>query len=210
MASILTFDELNSEDNRLGNIKAYEKYFSVMNLTESEIQERVDLATEFDKEFRGFFMLAISMLFLEKDLDRDALYNLAYSSYIDLLERYGYSSDLAREHASMICQEIVDTTIASQNLSNERLMSISRNEANSICNCQRDIRMMNLGYKYKKWITNVDGHERYTHGAAHGQIVDIGKPFWIGNSQMMYPMDTSLNAEAQEIINCRCKCDYFR
>ena len=55
-----------------------------------------------------------------------------------------------------------------------------------------------------KWDATGDGKTRETHAAADGQIRAYGEPFTVGGFSMMFPLDASLGAPAEEIINCRC------
>lgn len=58
------------------------------------------------------------------------------------------------------------------------------------------------GVKRKEWLTAIDGRQRDSHGAANGQIVEVGEPFRVGGYDMEYPGD--MNAPAEEVCNCRC------
>lgn len=51
-----------------------------------------------------------------------------------------------------------------------------------------------------------DGRTRHSHLAMDGQMVGLNEPFVSpSGSRMMFPGDTSLAAEAEETINCRCR-----
>jgi hypothetical protein len=54
----------------------------------------------------------------------------------------------------------------------------------------------------KQWIATADKRTRLTHLKAHGQVVDVGKPFKIDGALMMYPLDPK--GGPGETINCRC------
>jgi hypothetical protein len=55
------------------------------------------------------------------------------------------------------------------------------------------------------WSSAGDGRVRDTHAQMDGQSVSIDEPFISpSGSQMMYPGDGSLGADASEIIQCRC------
>lgn len=56
--------------------------------------------------------------------------------------------------------------------------------------------------------TGDDGRTRESHLQADGDEVGVDEPFTIGDSQMMYPGDTSLGASPEETINCRCRVSY--
>jgi len=56
------------------------------------------------------------------------------------------------------------------------------------------------------WDSAGDFRVRYSHRAMDGQKVGIDEPFVSPlGSQLMYPGDGSLGADASEIINCRCR-----
>jgi SPP1 gp7 family putative phage head morphogenesis protein len=54
----------------------------------------------------------------------------------------------------------------------------------------------------KEWLATADDRTRQSHLNAHGQVVDVDKPFNIGGYLMMYPNDPA--GPASETINCRC------
>jgi hypothetical protein len=56
----------------------------------------------------------------------------------------------------------------------------------------------------KTWSAILDKVTRPTHVEADDQTVPQEDPFIVGDSQLMFPGDTSLGASLDEIINCRC------
>lgn len=56
----------------------------------------------------------------------------------------------------------------------------------------------------KTWISLLDNVTREAHLDAHGQEVDIYKPYVVMNQLLMQPLDSSLGATLDNIINCRC------
>lgn len=62
----------------------------------------------------------------------------------------------------------------------------------------------------KVWLATEDSHTRQTHRDADGQEVGLDEPFQVGDSQLMYPGDSSLGADASEIVRCRCTEYYNR
>lgn len=60
----------------------------------------------------------------------------------------------------------------------------------------------------KDWDTIIDGLERDSHYKADGQTVGHNDAFLVGDSALLYPGDTSLGAELEEIVNCRCSATY--
>ena len=57
-----------------------------------------------------------------------------------------------------------------------------------------------------------DGRVRHTHIRLDEQKIGIFEHFDVGKTQMMFPRDTSLGADAfpEEIINCRCSLRYTK
>ena len=60
------------------------------------------------------------------------------------------------------------------------------------------------GMTEKEWLTEIDGRERDSHHSANKQRRAMDQPFDVGTSQLMHPLDSSLGASPDEIINCRC------
>lgn len=58
----------------------------------------------------------------------------------------------------------------------------------------------------KQWCTSGLPNVRESHQEVDGMIVDENEPFELPGGSLMYPHDTSLQADASEIINCACAC----
>ena len=58
----------------------------------------------------------------------------------------------------------------------------------------------------KQWAISGLGNTRASHEAMDGETVDEDEPFILPGGLMMYPHDTSMGADAGEIINCACAC----
>jgi hypothetical protein len=56
----------------------------------------------------------------------------------------------------------------------------------------------------KQWVISGLGNTRASHELMDGVIVDEDEPFSLPGGMMMYPHDTSMGADASEIINCAC------
>jgi len=56
----------------------------------------------------------------------------------------------------------------------------------------------------KTWMAILDDHTREDHADADGQEVAEDEPFEVGGEELMEPMDDSLGASPENIINCRC------
>lgn len=86
-----------------------------------------------------------------------------------------------------------------------RAETIARTETIGASNAASTIAAEATGLKLNKsWLSTRDSRVRDTHAAADGQIVPMSEPFSVGGSQLMFPGDSSLGADAREIVNCRC------
>lgn len=64
--------------------------------------------------------------------------------------------------------------------------------------------MRQNGIEREEWVTAGDERVRDSHADANGQTVGIDEAFSVGDSQLLFPGDGSLGADAGEVINCRC------
>lgn len=92
-------------------------------------------------------------------------------------------------------------------LSKERANVIALNEANWIFN-NKEFFEARDNKKTKTWHTALDEKVRITHIALEGVTIPMDEPFHVGSYLMMYPLDSSLGAGAEEIVNCRCTVSY--
>lgn len=58
----------------------------------------------------------------------------------------------------------------------------------------------------KQWCISGLGNTRESHYVMDGVEVDENEPFFLEGGVVFYPHDTSMNADAAEIINCACTC----
>lgn len=56
----------------------------------------------------------------------------------------------------------------------------------------------------KRWRSASQERTRRTHREANNQVVPFDEPFIVGGEKLMFPGDSSLNASAKNLINCRC------
>lgn len=85
-----------------------------------------------------------------------------------------------------------------------RVEMIARTEAMKASNFGSQLLFQAYGATANEWIATMDNRVRPSHAAADGQVRPIGVPFEVGSSLMLYPLDGSLGAPAEEIVNCRC------
>lgn len=129
-------------------------------------------------------------------------------------------SDVATETAAKIKTEIGLSMIGAETPSavvgrvgklvdggRGRALTIVRTEmgrAFSVANQERmtQAREVLPGLK-KQWRRSGKLHSRVTHDLADGQVVDIDKPFKVGDVMLMYPRDPE--APPRETVNCGCE-----
>lgn len=108
--------------------------------------------------------------------------------------------DAAKEIDSLYLDDIIPN----------RSEVIARTEIVGASNQASNFAAEETGLKLKKeWIRTYDDRIRDTHKDVTEKPIAMDKPFSVGVSLMMYPGDSSLGADAGEIINCRCTVGYI-
>ena len=149
---LLKFDEANILQKYQSNYQgyfSYEDYFSVMDISDDEKQERIALAKKLERVFLLMFALYIS-----EEADEDEIFTEAYKNYIEEAKSFlnaKENSAYIEQHARQVIQNIIDVTNdnieededgdeetedkkESYFLSLKRAMAIAANEANAIGN----------------------------------------------------------------------------
>lgn len=83
-------------------------------------------------------------------------------------------------------------------------IAVTRTEVNAVGNLAALDAAYRSGKRFKTWVTFGDNKVRPSHKAVNGARIPIDEAFAVGNSKMMFPNDTFLGADAEEIVNCRC------
>lgn len=189
---------------------SYEQYFGEMKLTEAEKKARISLAEQLEIIFLYYFLL----LGEEQPTDYKQMIYDRYVTVANDFIKADKTPSYIDEYARKLTDEIVDVTNRHPKevyyTSKERAMLISANEANVLGNYRQQIEAVKGGKKYKTWMTMRDDKVRHTHMEVNGARVGIFDAFIVGNSQMMYPKDSLLGAEMQEIAGCRCVVKYSK
>lgn len=237
---MLPFDELNrlNKKNRPQRSIDIHKYFSEMELPESEIRIREEFAKETeDTIFRSmayiYSILASGLLYLLES----AKTQLA-DSITETLREYTYPDTETLLYIKNYANEFVETTVRNSQeyfiLENQTVETIesdetieadeelpdywfsedrarynAENEANTIFNHEQYRQAKHDGLLFKQWLTMKDERVRETHVEVGDTITPIDQPFLVGDSLMNFPKDTSLGAGPEEVVNCRCTVRYF-
>ena len=185
-------------------------FFDGMYLTDSEKEERKDLA-------RNIFIVLSAILTIISannvlGNEHDTQY---YEDYVrDNLQtayRNAFGNEKYNSQVSTFAKEFVDSTMRHINetpyfTSEERAIVNAETQTNSAFNRNQYEEAIERGKTKKVWVTMHDARVRKTHVAADEQETDIDKPFVVGSSLMQYPCDP--DGHAKEIVNCRCTCIY--
>ena len=107
---------------------------------------------------------------------------------------------MAQQYSNKLLRQRGETIARTETM---KALSAGRHEAVAqlIENPNNDVQAQDIKVK---WDSAGDGKVRPTHAAANGQTVQYGDPFIVGGFSMLHPLDSSLGAPAEEVINCRC------
>ena len=201
----LRFDELHSLSR-----KTYEKYFDVMPLSEDQKTDRVLIAMALEDRFLEILSLAEIRQKQDKPWLGEIieLFTLAFLA----VANRRVDDDEIRAKAERFGQEVGLSTFQHQGeeyfTSADRAINMSATEANAIM-CYGELAdAIKRGCTTKTWKTILDGREREWHHEEDGVTVPITEPFEVGGELLMYPLDDSLGASADNIANCRCCAIY--
>ena len=215
------FDQLNNIATQKESKRSIpiERYFDEMELTEEQKEERITLAYDLQKVFNDLFTLIAAFIMAGSDVDYEMLSGIAVMRYLDALKTQGIDLDdkyyTLNDYVARIVSEIVLTTKEHETedayyLSKDRATNISENESNVIFNNVDMQRAIDKGYTQKEWRTFRDSRVRHTHTMTDGVTIGIYDAFHVGDSEMLFPKDDSLGADAKEIVNCRCVLKYHK
>lgn len=204
------FDELNTPSE--SKIIPIEQYFDEMELTESQKDKRKEFAESMEEIMLFIFALFLTMKeynYIRKNYiiqQLEVRYSDIVSKYVDI-DRY------LEDYIAEFSADTVETTIRNGDTayftSGDRAILIAENESHFTFSRNEYYEAIKSGKTKKQWTDIRDKKERKTHREVGGMVLPIREPFVVGNSLMMYATDKSLNAEAKELINCRCTTRYF-
>ena len=235
---LTNFDELNTlsttETTKDDRQKATRKkipihdYFENMQISEEEKEKRVRLANLLLADV--LFLFALS----KRNQDHHYLSETFQKIYLSSVKKVTEPDQKMQRYIRKVCDSIVKTTLkgrtepgetqtqserdhsnaskTSQNnyaLSIERATNVAENEANAILNGEEYSNAVKNGCTKKRWKSYRDEKVRADHADVDGQVVEINRPFRVGEYLMMYPKDDSLGAGLEEIVNCRCSVEYL-
>lgn len=202
----MAIDKLNviKEETRVMSIT---QFFNEMPIPEKDKKKRIDMC----EDFEVFLLLMIE---IGEEMDFEFFVRQLQVGMIDIAGKYIELTQPVINRINEDAVYIAETTIKYADIpfytSEDRATLVAETETQAICNIEEFERAKEQGFVYKEWLAMPDERTRFTHAMADGQRVPIDTPFIVGDSLMMYPMDASLGAPPEEIINCRCVMKYTR
>lgn len=195
----MKFDELNK----------LKRYFSVMELPQSEKDKRVSLGNLFFDAFFYVFMLMRAEVKLDGEIDKDYYIRTLDGRIRDILESKELPYD--EEYIPRLTEDVVDATTRHLDdpyyFSKDRALLVAQNEANTVMNGVDFTNAKSSGKKYKRWITEKDSRVRLSHEEVDETKIPIDDYFHVGNDDLKFPHDY-MNGSPENLINCRCTCLY--
>ena len=215
MASILKFDKVEKLTKKA---IPYETFFGEMNIDDLETARRIYLARQIENVLKDIFAQMINDAENGNEIDETYYEHLFGDAYRNIMNEYfddfsieddEKSDELSLYMALLILGDVQKHLDDAYWFSDDRAMFVAENEANRIANVTLDEIAIADGYTHKTWVSMGDQNVRQTHRDVDGTTLPIAEPFVVGDSLMMYPLDTSLDASAEEIVNCRCTVEYI-
>ena len=208
----LSFDDLNA---LVKNKRAepYEEYFSVMEISREQKEDRISLSEDLEEVFLFILILLFTMQqynAMNWELARkrlDERYREAVSKHVTV-------DDYLSTYITAFSYDTIDSTKRHESdpyyYSKDRGMYLAENEANSAYDHTEFEQAIAAGKTRKKWIDVRDRRERETHLKVGGTVKKITEPFLVGDSLMMFPHDgLTFGASPRELVGCRCSIKYF-
>ena len=207
----MSFDELNS---LLSNKRSmsFEQYFGEMELSDDEIQQRIELAEKLEDGF--LFVLALLFTMQQyNEVNWERARQEYENRYLSALAGYVTITPYIRQYVRDMSYDIMDSTKKHQAeyyyYSPDRGKFMAECEANTTRSYQCNEDAIAQGKTMKRWLTMGDKRVRTTHKEVGGTSKPIGEPFYVGGSLMMFPRDTQYSPPNSLVCGCRCSIEYY-
>lgn len=202
----LRFDELHSLSRDI-----YEEYFGAMPISKDQKTDRVLIAMALEDRFLNILSLAEIRQKENKPWLGEVI-ELFALAFMAVAKRRVDDDEIVAK-ATRFAQEVGLSTFTHQDdeymTSADRAINMAATESNAIM-CYGELSdAIKAGLTMKKWRTIIDGREREWHEEVNGVTVPINEPFEVNGELLMYPLDDSLGASADNIANCRCCAEYM-
>lgn len=207
----LSFDELNTLIPNKRSM-SFEQFFGEMELSDDEIQKRIELAEKLEDGF--LFVLALLFTMQQyNEVNWERARQEYESRYLSALAGYVTITPYIRQYVRDMSYDIMDSTKKHQAeyyyYSPDRGKFMAECESNTTRSYQCNEDAIAQGKTMKRWLTMGDKRVRATHKEVGGTTKPIGEPFYVGGSLLQYPRDFSLGASTAETAGCRCSIEYY-
>ena len=205
-------DELNNYEYIYTDLeieKILNEYFSVMDISESQKEKRIQAAND----FRNVLLFLFTLVATAYEFDYftpDYILEQFRIEYAKVLLDYATIDGYAEEYFRKTTKSIVDTTLENINLkekdywtSDELAITIAENEANGIMNYAELQDAIDNGMTFKEWRAEIDLATRADHRWINGKKIPIEEYFQFPDCEMIAPHD-EVNGTAKQTVNCRC------
>ena len=207
----LSFDELN---DLVANKRSmsFEQFFGEMELSDDEIQKRIELAEKLEDGF--LFVLALLFTMQQyNEVNWERARQEYENRYLSALAGYVTVTPYIRQYIRDMSYDIMDSTKKHQSeyyyYSPDRGKFMAECEANTTRSYQCNEDAIAQGKTMKRWLTMGDKRVRETHKEVGGTSKPIGEPFYVGGSLMMFPRDTQYSPPNSLVCGCRCSIEYY-
>ncbi len=211
MIDVATFDELNSLVTNKRS-EPFETYFGNMELSEEQKEKRISLAEKMEDEFL-LVMAFLFTMYRYSTIEWEKIRGKFEQGYLTAIRGKIDVDEYMKTYITSLSYDFIDSTKRNIDdpyfMSGDRAEVYSEEESNTSYNHQEFKDAIKEGKTKKKWIDIRDSRERKTHREVGGTVKKITVPFLVGDSLMMYPKDSSLNASLEQIANCRCSVKYY-
>src|SRR5699024_5248618 len=207
----LSFDEINDLVTNKRSM-SFEQFFGEMELSDEEIQQRIEFAEKLEDGF--LFVLALLFTMQQYNAVNWERARQEYESrYLSALSGYVTITPYIRQYVRDMSEDIMDSTKKHQSeyyyYSPDRGRFMAECEANTKRSYQCNEDAIAQGKTMKRWLTMGDKRVRATHKEVGGTSKPIGEPFYVGGSLMMFPRDTQYSPPNSLVCGCRCSIEYY-
>lgn len=222
-----TWEELNDEVGyRIS--EPIDEYFNPMRISEQRKENRRDLAYDLEDIVSG---LLVDAFYAEKYgtvLSFDEINQLSQEKvraesredpivrtreeYIDAVEEYFPVDEDVMGHIDEVLIGALAVQLRHREdpwyYSQDRARAIAENDSNALWNDEELKDAYDSGYRYKTWVTTMDGRERNSHAEVNGVTIELEELFELQGGYMAFPMDETYDPDPSEVCNCRCCLEY--
>lgn len=207
----LSFDEINDLVTNKRSM-SFEQFFGEMELSDEEIQQRIELAEKLEDGF--LFVLALLFTMQQYNaVDWEQARQEYENRYLSALAGYVTITPYIRQYVRDMSYDIMDSTKKHQAeyyyYSPDRGKFMAECESNTTRSYQCNEDAIAQGKTMKRWLTMGDKRVRETHKEVGGTLKPIGEPFYVGGSLMMFPRDTQYSPPNSLVCGCRCSIEYY-